>query len=116
MWGNSCGAPVAGATCAKLNPAAAVGVWSPVVITVPYVATGTSLTINLTNNLTFGANSVPTSLVIVGQVGGGLGDLTQRTIAPSPGHSGAQPITWPIADPTPTGTPPAQADRVQSFS
>jgi len=24
MWGYSCGAPVAGATCAKLNPAAAV--------------------------------------------------------------------------------------------
>src|SRR4029077_4278126 len=98
MWGYSCGTPVAGATCAKLNPAAAVGVWSPVVITVP----PGPLTISLTNNLTFGANSVPTSLVIAGQVGGGRGDLTQRPFGPSPGHSGAQPITWPIADPTPT--------------
>src|SRR5438552_4138197 len=111
MWGYSCGA-VAGATCAKLNPAAAAGVWSPVVITVP----PGPLTISLTNSLTFGANSVPTSLVIVGQVGGGLGDLTQRTTMPGPDHSGAQPITWPIADPTPTGTPPVQGTRVQSFS
>src|SRR6195256_4992511 len=57
MWGYSCGTAVVGstATCAKLNPAAGVGVWSPVVITVPYVAAGTSLTINLTNNLSFGA-------------------------------------------------------------
>src|SRR5207248_632409 len=66
MWGYSCGAPVAGATCAKLNPAAAAGVWSPVVITVP----PGPLTISLTNSL---PNSVPTSLVIVGQLGGGLG-------------------------------------------
>src|SRR6184192_1042561 len=65
MWGYSCGAPVAGATCAKLNPAAPAGVWSPVVITVP----PGPLTISLTNSLTFGANSVPTSLVIVGQLG-----------------------------------------------
>src|SRR5438045_4710182 len=110
MWGYSCGAPVAGATCAKLNPAAAAGVWSPVVITVP----PGPLTISLTNSLTFGANSVPTSLVIVGQLGGGLG--TTATSMPGPDHTGAQPITWPIADPTPTGTPPVQGTRVQSFS
>ncbi len=82
MWGYSCGAAVTGstATCAPLNPAATTpAVWSPVVITVPYVATGTSLTINLTNNLSFTPsgsttpNPVPTSLVIVGQLGGGLG-------------------------------------------
>src|SRR6267378_4147597 len=115
MWGYSCGATVAGATCAKLNPAAAAaGVWSPVVITVPYVATGTSLTINLTNSLTFGANSVPTSLVIVGQLGGGLG--TTATSMPGPNHTGAQSVTWPIADPSTTGTPPVQGPRVQSFS
>ena len=110
MWGYSCGAPVAGATCAKLNPAAPAGVWSPVVITVP----PGPLTISLTNSLTFGANSVPTSLVIVGQLGGGLG--TTATSMPGPDHSGAQPITWPIADPTPTGVPPVQGPRVQSFS
>src|SRR5881394_17349 len=107
MWGYSCGAPVAGATCAKLNPAAAAGVWSPVVITVP----PGPLTISLTNSL---PNSVPTSLVIVGQLGGGLG--TTATSMPGPDHTGAQPITWPIADPTPTGTPPVQGTRVQSFS
>src|SRR6266436_10379089 len=78
MWGYSCGALVAGstATCAKSNPATAG--WSPVVITVP---TGQSLTINLTNNLTFVTSGVgvPTSLVIVGQLGGGLGTLSERT-------------------------------------
>src|SRR6266480_7851322 len=48
MWGYSCDATqVAGstATCAPLNPAAAaLGFWSPVVITVP---TGQDLTIRL---------------------------------------------------------------------
>ena len=58
MWGYSCGAAVTGstATCAALNPTAATaGTWSPVVITVPIAAPGTatSLTINLTNNLSF---------------------------------------------------------------
>src|ERR1035438_10795995 len=51
MWGYSCGtvAPL-GATCAQLNPTASTPAgWSPVLITVPYVATGTNLTISLTN-------------------------------------------------------------------
>src|SRR5215475_1331264 len=67
MWGYSCGATAGGAGCAKLNPSAAG--WSPVVIT---VTTGQNLTINLTNNLVFSGVSLPTSLTIVGQVGGGL--------------------------------------------
>jgi hypothetical protein len=115
MWGYSCGAIVGGstATCAKSNPLA-IG-WSPVVITVP---TGQGLTINLTNGLTFGSNSVPTSLVIVGQVGGGLGDVTQRTTTAPPDHSTAESnVTWPIANPGGgDGTAPAQGPRVQSFS
>src|SRR5436853_1010309 len=90
--------------------------WSPVVITVPYVATGTSLTINLTNSLTFTGGGIPTSLVIVGQLGAGLGDLTQRTTTLAPDHTNAQQTTWPIADPTALGTPPRQGPRVQSFS
>src|SRR3981081_1805193 len=78
MWGYTCGAAVTGgtATCAPLNPVAAANFgWSPVVIT---VLTGQDLQINLTNNLTFGAtpNNIPTSLVIVGQLGGGLGTRT----------------------------------------
>src|SRR5882762_3796338 len=133
MWGYSCGAVVSGSTaiCAKLNPAApaAIGTtpagWSPVVITVP---TGQGLTINLTNNLSFTptgsttANTVPTSLVIVGQLGGGLGDVTQRTTTLPPDHTNPQPVTWPIAGNPPgspltgVGTPPAQGPRVQSFS
>src|ERR1700693_3417762 len=70
MWGYSCGAVVPGstATCAKLNPGT-VG-WSAVVITVP---TGQSLRIDLANSLSFtagtGTNTIPTSLVIVGQLG-----------------------------------------------
>src|ERR1700757_5088585 len=83
MWGYTCTPLAAGvtstATCAPLNmPAALAGMWSPVVITVPTGAPG-GLQINLTNNLSFlptGAttpNNVPTSIVIIGQVGGGLG-------------------------------------------
>jgi hypothetical protein len=126
MWGYSCaGATVIAsstATCALLNPAAAAigtapATWSPVVITVP---TGQDLQINLTNGLTFGANSLPTSLVIVGQLGGGLG--TTATSTASPDHTNAQPLTWPIAGTAPgvapvgVGTPPVQGNRVQSFS
>src|ERR1700756_4155904 len=69
MWGYSCGTAATGstATCAKLNPAATG--WSPVVITVPTGASG-GLTINLANSL-----PVPTSITIVGQLGGGLGTV-----------------------------------------
>jgi hypothetical protein len=133
MWGYKCGALVSGstATCAALNPAA-VGTWSPVVITVPVGATG-GLLINLTNNLTFTpagtstANTIPTSIVIVGQVGGGLG--SSRTTTPSPSHAYAQecpswfiaanPPGTPCTAPTPgvtTNTPPNQGPRVQSMS
>jgi hypothetical protein len=111
MWGYSCGSAVIGssARCAPLNPGASG--WSPVVITVP---SGSDLQINLTNNLTFSSgNSVPTSLVIVGQLGGGLG--TSATTVPSPAHPPQTSTTWPIAGGG-TFTPPAQPDRVQSFS
>src|SRR5437016_8937794 len=126
MWGYSCGGVALGtATCSALNPAAntttanttSTTVWSPVVITVP---TGQDLTITLTNNLTFAGGNIPTSLVIVGQLGGGLG--TTATSAASPNHTNAQPLTWPIAGDaagaplTGVGTPPVQGNRVQSFS
>ncbi len=119
MWGYTCaGATViasSSATCAPLNPAAAaLGNWSPVIITVPTGAAG-GLQINLTNNLTFTGANIPTSLTIVGQLGGGLG--TPGGSTPSPDHSNAQAATtWPIAggagSPFP---PPAQAARVRSF-
>src|SRR5258708_22586229 len=121
MWGYSCDATkVSGSTavCAALNPTAAgVGAWSPVVITVP---TGQDLQINLTNLLSFASGNIPTSLVIVGQLGGGLG--TTSTSVASPDHTNAQPLTWPIAGDAPraaltgVGTPPVQGTRVQSFS
>src|SRR5213082_2020923 len=127
MWGYSCDAvqPTGStATCAALNTTVPAGSWSPVVITVP---TGTDLQINLTNNLSFGTapNNIPTSLVIVGQLGGGLG--TPGSSTASPDHTKAQPLTWPIAAdaagvPLGTtvgstlGTPPTQGPRVQSFS
>src|SRR5215469_10525661 len=98
MWGYSCDSTqVAGttATCAKLNPAAPTTGWSPVVITVP---TGQDLQINLTNALTFAVtgsttatNNVPTSLVIVGQLGGGLGTTATSTLSPI--HDNAQQVT-----------------------
>src|SRR3979490_3393487 len=130
MWGYNCGTVVAGAraTCRALNPNAPAANpatvpptpagWSPVVITVP---TGQPLTINLTNSLSFlNGNTVPTSLVIVGQLGGGLGTTATSTV--SPDHTNAQPVTWPIAGTPPgtppigVGTPPVQGGRVQSFS
>jgi len=120
MWGYTCGAAVVGssAACAKLNPSATG--WSPVVITVP---TGQSLQINLTNNLSFnnnGAltppNNIPTSLTIVGQLGGGLG--TAATSTASPAHP-QQTLTWPASSNVLSdgaNTPPPQGRRVQSFS
>jgi hypothetical protein len=114
MWGYSCG--TAPPNCAKLNPSATG--WSPVVITVP---TGQDLQINLANRLIFAGpsvastNRIPTSLTIVGQLGGGLG--TTATATPSPTH-GPQTLTWPVAGASgdPTNTPPAQGQRVQSFA
>jgi hypothetical protein len=109
MWGYTCSAAaVAPATCAALNLNAPLGTWSPVVITVPPGA----LTISLTSNLP----AVPeTSLVIVGQLGGGLGTTASST--PSPDHSNAQGnITWPIAGGTAPAAAPPQGNRVQSFS
>ena len=113
MWGYTCNGASGGAACAAANPHANGG-WSPVVIT---ATTGSNLTINLTNNLTFAnSNSVPTSIMIVGQLGGGLGDVTQRTTTPSPVHNTQNDATWstvaPAAQPF---TPPAQGPRVQSF-
>src|ERR1700736_247768 len=113
MWGYTCtGTSVLPATCAASNPNALTG-WAPEVTTVP----PRNLTINLTNALPTppGATTgIPTSLVIVGQLGGGLGDRTQRTTSPSPTHS-AQGTTWSTVNTGPQFIPPTQADRVQSF-
>src|ERR1700693_479907 len=71
MWGWTCGTvtpATARPTCTALTytngaltPQAGGTTWQPPLIVVPYVAAGTSLTINLTNNL-----PVETSLVILG--------------------------------------------------
>lgn len=142
MWGYTCGDAAAqppgvagsasvNAACTALNGTAQAGGanWQPPLIKVP---AGTSLTINLVNRLSFGsgaAQNVPTSLVIDGQVGGGLGGTPARM--PSPTHA-PQGTTWPgtsgTADPSActspdplaagaagTFCPPAQSDRVRSF-
>ncbi|MDE2221204.1 MAG: hypothetical protein KGJ52_12595, partial [Gammaproteobacteria bacterium] len=131
MWGYACDASQPDqstlanpAACAALSTNAG---WSPVKITVPYVGPNTSLTINLTNALSFGSSAIPTSIVIVGQVGGGLGDAPAKTDSPSHAPIG---VTWPGSgpavpdsclaggDPAGNGTfcPPAQPQRVQSFA
>lgn len=106
MWGYTCGdslpassaVPSVGATCTAMTtsasgvPQAQTGTsWQPPLITVP---AGQKLIITLVNQLSFigGANTVPTSLVIVGQLGGGLGAAPQRM--PSPIHA-PQGTTWP---------------------
>ncbi|PYX89232.1 MAG: hypothetical protein DMG68_05810 [Acidobacteria bacterium] len=122
MWGYTCTSLAAGVTsnasCAALNTAG--NGWAPVIITVP---SGQDLQINLTNNLSFpaqdsngnvtGTNNVPTSLVMVGQLGGGLGKTA--TYIASPNHDN-QPTTWPIPNGGAIFTPPSQGPRVQSFS
>jgi hypothetical protein len=108
MWGLMCGTVSAGTLtysagtdstdaaatpCTTMAGAAQTGTWQPPRITVP---AGQPLTITLIDNLAFAttgsANSVPTSLVIVGQLGGGLG--TDRATMPSPVHK-PQGTTWP---------------------
>jgi hypothetical protein len=110
------GAPTSGTAAS----AAAQPAWSPVQITIP---TGQPLQINLTNNLLFAppsgpANAIPTSIVIIGQVGGGLGQLNQRTTTTTPpDHSSAQSdVTWFIAHTGAQGTPPNQSNRVVSMA
>ncbi|HEY2684752.1 MAG TPA: choice-of-anchor D domain-containing protein [Steroidobacteraceae bacterium] len=124
MWGYNCGAAVSGSTtqCAALNSAAntASGQWSPIVIRVaaPTDSSGNpqpaKLTINLTNNLLFGTNAVPTSMVIVGQIGGGLGGPGTRVA--SPVHA-PQSVTWAVAGNSQGAqfNPPSQPGRIQSF-
>src|SRR6202521_5111391 len=128
MWGYFCNygstltPPTTPGSCSALNTNAGTG-WSPVAITVP---TGQNLQITLTNNLSFtppsttipnpnSPNNIPTSLVIVGQLGGGLG--TTATMKDSPAHT-IQGATWPIAGDSNGATfnPPSQGQRVQSFS
>src|SRR5215472_19340828 len=118
MWGYTCGTSTGPATCAALNPAvASAGGWSPVLITVP---TGQDLSITLTNNLSFNGTNIPTSLTIVGQLGGGLGNSATSVL--SPDHTNAQPITWPVAADAPgapvvgVGVPPMQGNRVVSLA
>ncbi len=109
MWGLFCGS-TSSATCTALNGSAqSGGSWQPPLIT---VTSGTTLTISLANAL-----PVPTSLVIVGQLGGGLG--TARTIDPASNFPhGTQSAQWPIAgDSTgPQFQPPDQGPRVRSFA
>ncbi len=93
MWGYTCGAVSGtGVSCTAMNGSAQTATtWQPPLITVP----SGQLTITLINKLSFtgsGTNTVPTSLVIVGQVGGGLG--TNRAMMPSPPHA-PQGTSWP---------------------
>jgi hypothetical protein len=113
MWGYTCSVTgtalsLGAQTCGPLNSVASGG-WAPIIITVP---TGEDLQIQLTNSL---PSPVPTSLVIVGQLGGGLGTTSHKV--DSPEHA-AQSLTWPAAGgPTdPVNNPPVQGQRVQSFS
>lgn len=97
MWGycvtGSCPVPVTGA-------------WTPGP-TILAVA-GQSLQIQLTNSL-----PVPTSLVILGQLGGGLGSPVK---ANGPPHPGQKFTTFPgNGEASPPFVPPAQGARVQSF-
>ncbi len=131
MWGYVCSdGGSGGATCgtAKDPTVNNQAAWAPPVIRVP----AGPLTINLTNHLTFTNYNAPTSLVIVGQVGGGLG--TDRVYFPA-GSFKHDPYgtTWPgTAGPADTGScgtsdpmapgnagtfcPPDQGQRIRSMA
>ena len=122
MWGWTCGTgatAATGATCTALtyntstgalNPQTSGTTWQPPLIVVPYVATGTNLTINLTNSL-----PVETSLVIMGQFGGGLGTPVREAGPRTDGaHAGQTATTWTTVTGA-TFTPPAQGQRARSF-
>ena len=127
MWGYTCGdsltipVPSVNATCTAMNGDPQTSTtWQPPLITVP---SGQDLTITLVNALDFGVDDqeIPTSLVIDGQLGGGLGAPTAMGTLVG-GLHGAQGTTWPGTQGTPgacdeegTFCPPAQADRVRSF-
>jgi hypothetical protein len=91
-------------------PSSCTASWAPGPTIV--VAAGDSLTINLQNKL-----PVATSIVVLGQSGGGLGLAGEVTRMPSPNHQPQTQTTWP-ANGTPTApfTPPAQGPRVMSFA
>jgi uncharacterized repeat protein (TIGR01451 family) len=117
MWGYQCGATSDGGatpsrvSCTAMNGAIQGSTWQPPLITVP---SGQDLNISLTNNLPAG---VSTSLVIVGQVGGGLG--TARGTADPIQHP-PYGVTWPASgdnsDPGATFTPPDQGPRLRSLA
>ena len=96
MWGYTCGdsltpaVPSGNASCATASGTLqSASTWQPPVITVP----AGQLTITLVNHLAgSGAPNIPTSIIIDGQVGGGLGN--SRTTSPSPVHA-PQGTTWP---------------------
>jgi len=116
MW-QYCGTAAAGSTGTVTNGACTTTsgavttntTWAPgptITVTV-----GETLMVTLTNNL-----PVPTSLIVLGQLGGGLGVPTRMT---SPAHNGQAFSTFPGnagAAGTPVFVPPQnQAMRVQSM-
>src|SRR5882724_7535438 len=122
MWGWTCGTAVttSAATCSALtyntttgahNPQTGGATWQPPLIVVPYVPGATNLTINLTNTL-----PVETSLVIIGQAGGGLGAPVREAGPRTDGaHAGQTATTWPIVTPN-SFTPPTQGERARTFT
>jgi hypothetical protein len=90
MWGYACGtASGTGVSCTAMNgKAQSPTAWQPPLIRVP----AGPLTITLTNQLSFAGTNVPTSIVIDGQLGGGLGGTPQRIASPTHGPQGT---TWP---------------------
>src|SRR5882762_4489497 len=111
MW-QYCGTAAAGSTGTTTNGACTTTSWAPgptITVTV-----GENLTVNLANYL-----PVPTSLIVLGQLGGGLGDAAQMTRMASPTHNPQAFTTFPGNSGTtgvPAFTPPQnQAMRVKSM-
>ncbi|MBK4735830.1 Ig-like domain-containing protein [Noviherbaspirillum pedocola] len=98
MWGY-CTTPASGGCGNTWAP-------GPTIVAAP----GDNLSITLSNGL-----PTPTSIVILGQVGGSVG---QPTMQPSPVHQPSG-LTWPAPAPASsdaTFTPPKQPDRARAFT
>src|ERR1700692_1591408 len=109
---------VPGAKTTEPKPCATTGTagWMPgptIIVKAGTSAAPATLPINLTNNL-----PTPTSLVVLGQLGGGLGTPNR---VPSPSHATQNVTTWngnfncTTGAPCKPFVPPKQSGRVMSF-
>jgi hypothetical protein len=91
MWGYFCDS----GPCTAMNGSAQTSGWQPPLIRVP---AGSTLSLTLKNWLSFGSGdqNIPTSIVIEGLVGGGLGDTPSTMASPIHAAQGTNGTPLPV--------------------